>query len=106
MTEPACGRRAHPPPRRLFVASAITAAQAYPATAPRRCATMRKARDLGRNSPKSAIVTAKNPRRGRFGDVPDMTPEEHQGEAMPPRRSFANRRAACEGNDRALQRPD
>ena len=30
---------------------------------------------------KSAIVTAKNPRRrhGRFGDVPDMTPEEHNG---------------------------
>jgi hypothetical protein len=27
---------------------------------------------------KSAIVTAKNPRRGRFGDVPDMTPEEHK----------------------------
>jgi hypothetical protein len=25
-----------------------------------------------------AIVTAKNPRRGRFGDVPDMTPEEHK----------------------------
>jgi hypothetical protein len=24
------------------------------------------------------IVTAKNPRRGRFGDVPDMTPEEHE----------------------------
>ena len=23
-----------------------------------------------------AIVTAKNPRRGRFGDVPDLTPEE------------------------------
>ena len=30
--------------------------------------------------PKSAIVTAKNPHRrhGRFGDVPDMTPEELQ----------------------------
>ena len=28
---------------------------------------------------KSAIVTAKNPRRhGSFGDVPDMTPEEHK----------------------------
>ena len=28
---------------------------------------------------KSAIVTAKNPRRGRFGDVPDdMTSEEHK----------------------------
>jgi hypothetical protein len=27
---------------------------------------------------KSAIVTAKNSRRGRFGDVPDMTPEEHK----------------------------
>ena len=27
---------------------------------------------------KSAIVTAKHPRRGRFGDVPDMTPEEHK----------------------------
>ena len=28
---------------------------------------------------KSAIVTAKKPRRGsRFGDVPDMTPEEHK----------------------------
>jgi hypothetical protein len=28
---------------------------------------------------KSAIVTAKNPhQRGRFGDVPDMTPEEHK----------------------------
>jgi hypothetical protein len=28
---------------------------------------------------KSAIVTAKSPhRRGRFGDVPDMTPEEHK----------------------------
>ena len=27
---------------------------------------------------KSAIVTAKNPRRGKFGNVPDMTPEEHQ----------------------------
>ena len=26
----------------------------------------------------SAIVTAKNPRRGRFADVPDMTPEEHK----------------------------
>ena len=24
------------------------------------------------------IVAARNPRRGRFGDVPDMTPEEHQ----------------------------
>ena len=24
------------------------------------------------------IVTAKNPRRGRFGDVPDMTPEERE----------------------------
>jgi len=28
--------------------------------------------------PTPAIVTAKNPRRGRFGDVPDMTPEEHK----------------------------
>jgi hypothetical protein len=27
---------------------------------------------------KSAVVTAKNPRRGGFGDVPDMTPEEHK----------------------------
>jgi len=28
---------------------------------------------------KSAIVTAKNPhQRGRFGDVPDMAPEEHK----------------------------
>ena len=29
---------------------------------------------------KSAIVTAKNPHRrhGRFGEVPDMTPEEHK----------------------------
>jgi hypothetical protein len=27
---------------------------------------------------KLAIVTAKNPHRGRFGDVPDMTPEEHK----------------------------
>jgi hypothetical protein len=27
---------------------------------------------------RSVIVTAKNPRRGRFGDVPDMTPEEYQ----------------------------
>jgi hypothetical protein len=26
----------------------------------------------------ATIVTAKNPRRGRFGDVPDMTPEEHK----------------------------
>jgi hypothetical protein len=26
----------------------------------------------------SSIVTAKNPRRNRFGDVPDMTPEEHE----------------------------
>jgi hypothetical protein len=26
----------------------------------------------------SSIVSAKNPRRGRFGDVPDMTPEEHE----------------------------
>jgi hypothetical protein len=27
----------------------------------------------------TAIVTAKNPhRRGRLGDVPDMTPEEHK----------------------------
>ena len=24
------------------------------------------------------IVTAKNPRRERFGDVPDLTPEEHE----------------------------
>ncbi len=24
------------------------------------------------------IVTAKHPRRGRFGDVPDMTPGEHK----------------------------
>jgi hypothetical protein len=24
------------------------------------------------------IVTAKNPHRGRFGDVPDMKPEEHE----------------------------
>jgi hypothetical protein len=29
-------------------------------------------------SQRTVIVTAKNPRRGRFGDVPDMTPEEHQ----------------------------
>jgi hypothetical protein len=28
--------------------------------------------------PRPVIVTAKIPRRGRFGDVPDMTPEEHQ----------------------------
>ena len=27
---------------------------------------------------RSVIVTAKNPRHGRFGDVPDMTPEEHK----------------------------
>jgi hypothetical protein len=33
-------------------------------------------RPLG-NEP-SAIVTAKHPRRSRFGDVPDMTPEEHK----------------------------
>jgi hypothetical protein len=26
----------------------------------------------------ATIVTAKNPRRGRFGEVPDMTPEEHK----------------------------
>jgi len=32
--------------------------------------------------PESAIVAAKNPhRRGRFGDVPDMTPEERRGDA-------------------------
>jgi hypothetical protein len=27
---------------------------------------------------KPAIVTAKNPRRSGFGDVPDVTPEEHR----------------------------
>jgi hypothetical protein len=27
---------------------------------------------------KSAIVTAKNPHRRRYADVPDMTPEEHK----------------------------
>ena len=27
---------------------------------------------------KSAIVTVTSPRRSRFGDVPDMTPEEHR----------------------------
>ena len=26
----------------------------------------------------ATIVTAKNQRRSRFGDVPDMTPEEHK----------------------------
>jgi hypothetical protein len=27
---------------------------------------------------KSAIVTVKNPRRGQFGEVPGITPEEHK----------------------------
>jgi hypothetical protein len=27
---------------------------------------------------RTVIVTVKNPRRGRFGDVSDMTPEEHE----------------------------
>jgi hypothetical protein len=32
-----------------------------------------------RTNEPAAIVTAKNPhRRGRLGDVPDMTPEEHK----------------------------
>jgi len=35
------------------------------------------ARRRRRRSP-ATIVTAKNPRRGRFGDVPDVTPEEHK----------------------------
>jgi len=34
--------------------------------------------DNGEQPRPAAIVTAKNPRRGRFGDVPDMTPEEHR----------------------------
>jgi hypothetical protein len=34
--------------------------------------------DNGEQPRPAAIVTAKNPRRGRFGDVPDMTPEEHK----------------------------
>jgi hypothetical protein len=34
--------------------------------------------DNGNQPRPAAIVTAKNPRRGRFGDVPDMTPEEHK----------------------------
>jgi hypothetical protein len=34
--------------------------------------------DNGDQPRAAAIVTAKNPRRGRFGDVPDMTPEEHK----------------------------
>jgi hypothetical protein len=33
---------------------------------------------LARPETRPVIVTAKNPRRGRFGDVPDMTPEEHE----------------------------
>jgi hypothetical protein len=36
------------------------------------------------------IVTAKHPRRGGFGDVPDMRRRNMSGEAMPPKRSFAN----------------
>jgi hypothetical protein len=48
---------------------------------------------------KSAIVTAKNPRRGRFGDVPDMTPEEHKRRGMQRTRSGASWCAACARND-------
>ena len=33
---------------------------------------------LPRPERRPVIVTAKHPRRGRFGDVPDMTPEEHE----------------------------
>jgi hypothetical protein len=48
---------------------------------------------------KSAIVIAKNPRGGRFGDVPDMTPEEHKrrGDAADaPRDEAADRREAAQ----------
>ena len=39
---------------------------------------------------KSAIVTARRPRARSSAEVPDMTPEEHGGEARPPPRSGGN----------------
>src|SRR5579859_6401215 len=36
------------------------------------------ANDDERPSPKQPAIVAARPRRGRFGDVPEMTPEEHQ----------------------------
>jgi hypothetical protein len=45
------------------------------------------------------IVTARNPRRGRFSDTPDMTPEEHERRGDAAEALFANWCAACARND-------
>ena len=63
------------PPRKKAQATAITG-QAIVTTASER--THRQVADVVVSDESVTIVAAKNPhRRGRLGDVPDMTPEEH-----------------------------
>jgi hypothetical protein len=64
------------PPRKKVQAAAITGPAIVTAKSKR---TLRQFADVVAPGEPATIVTAKNPnRRGRLGDVPDMTPEEYQ----------------------------
>jgi hypothetical protein len=64
------------PPRKKVQAAAITGPAIVTAKSER---THRQVADVVASDEPAAIITAKNPhRRGRLGDVPDMTPEEHK----------------------------
>jgi hypothetical protein len=64
------------PPRKKAQATAITGPTIVASKSER---THRQVADVVASDEPAAIVTAKNPhRRGRLGDVPEMTPEEHK----------------------------
>ena len=64
------------PPRKKAQAAAITGPAVVTAKSKR---NHRQVADVVASDEPATIVTAKNPhRRGKLGDVPDMTPEEYQ----------------------------
>ena len=64
------------PPRKKAQAAAITGPAIVTGKGKR---TLRQFADVVASDEPATIVTAKNPhRRGRLGDVPDMTPEEYE----------------------------
>jgi hypothetical protein len=64
------------PPRKRAKAASIEVPEIV--TIPREKLRRAAKADQANDERKPAIVTAKNPRRSRFGEVPDMTPEEHK----------------------------
>jgi hypothetical protein len=71
-------RYKRPPRKRKAVALEVPAIVRAKPTSSRDATRFQAEEPPANDDRQSAIVTAKNPRRGRFGDVPDMTPEEHK----------------------------